>query len=507
MLAGATEARGIEGKAGAATVARPTLGYLVIHGAAGLLGFATYFAFSRTVAPAAYADYALVIATATAINAFLYSWIGISLNRWFQDPRVDQASYVSSLVGLFAVISAAVVLVQLGIFGLWPQPIPMIIVIGCPAISVLWAWYELSLQLSRARMQVARYGLKMVLRAGLLLGLGAALAVFGWGAAGLLVALGIGLLAAGLSALPKDLEGFALRLASFGPLRELYAYGWPLALCMGLSWVVGMSDRYLIYWLIDEEAAGQYALAYGFAQQPVWLALLASSRGTLPMAARAYEREGEAGAKAVLSRNLGTMLLICLPVVALEVIAAPQLNALFLGEAYARAGAVIMPIVAIAILLQGLRAFHLDIAVHLAKRTRVLIGLWALAAGANVMLNLILIPHLGIVGAAWATLIAHVVAIGYFLLRVPRPQVLGLDRRDLFKITGALLVFAGCLFLLPEEVGGVWFLAGTTAAGLTYGVMGCILNPIGLRPSLRRALPRSDLRRLPIVSAPDRPRL
>ena len=468
------------------TVARPTLGYLVIHGIAGALGFSTYFVFSRVVPPSAYADYALIIATAGAVSAFLYSWIGVTVNRYFQDTHVDQARYVSSIVVMFAAISTAVVLVQIVALLLWPHPVPLAILIGCPVTTVLWAWFELSLQLARARMQIANYGAKTLLRAALLLGVGTALALAGWGASGLLVALAIGLLAGGLSGLPKDLKGFGVRLAGLAPIRQLFDYGWPLALCLGLAWVVGTSDRYLIYWLIGEEAAGQYALAYGFAQQPVWLALIATSRATLPLAARAYESGGEPAAKAVLSHNLGLMLLVCLPVVVLEVVAAPQLNGLFLGDTYAPAGTAIMPVVAVVALLQGLRSLHLDIAVHLAKRTRVLIGLWALAASANVLLNLVLIPRLGIVGAAWANLIAHLVAGGYFLLWVPRPAVLGLQGRDLLKIVGALVVFTGLLVLLPADLGGTWFLAGTAVAGLIYGAIGWTLNPLDLRNSLGR---------------------
>lgn len=467
-----------------ATLARPTFGYLLIHGLVGVLGFATYFAFSRTVAPAAYADYALIVATATAINAFFYAWIGLSLNRCFQEPHVDQGRYVSSIVVMFAAISAVIVLLQLLLFGLWPRPIPTEILIACPLITLLWAWFELSLQLARSRMQIANYGAKALLRAGILLGIGTALGGLGWGASGLLTGLVIGLVVAGASGLSKDLEGFSLRKADMAPLRHLYAYGWPLALCLGLSWVVGMSDRYLIYWLIGDEAAGQYALAYSFAQQPVWLVLLASSRATLPTAARAYEHEGEPGAKAVLSQNLGIMLMVCLPVVSLEVLTAPQLTGLFLGEAYALAGAAVMPVVAIATMFEGLRAFHLDIAVHLARRTRRLIGLWTLAAAANVLLNLVLIPRFGVVGAAWSTLIAHILAVAYFVLWIPRPDVLGFRGSALLRIGGALVTFAGILVLLPAGLSGAWFLIGVAAAGLVYGALAWLLEPVDLRASL-----------------------
>jgi len=60
----------------------------------------------------------------------------------------------------------------------------------------------------------------------------------------------------------------------------------------------------MVYWLIGEDATGQYSLAADFAAQPVWLALLANSRAALPLTARAYEQFGDRAAKAVLSQNL-----------------------------------------------------------------------------------------------------------------------------------------------------------------------------------------------------------
>ena len=466
-------------------VRRSALGYLLIHGIVGVLGFSTYLAFSRVVSPDAYADYALIVALAGGVYAFLYSWIGLSVNRFFQDPHLDQAKYVSSIVVMVVALSAVVVLVQLTMMLLWPGPVPMLFLVAGPVITVLLAWFHLSVELSRARMQIANYGAKTLLRAILLLAIGTSLALAGWGASGLLIGFATGLLAAVLSALTKDLGGFALRSASLAPLRDLYAYGWPLAICLGLAWVVGMSDRYLLYWLIGEEAAGQYALGAEVAAQPVWLALTASSRAALPLAGQAYDQAGEQAAKAVLSQFLGIMLVICLPVVALEVVAAPQLAGLLLGQAYAPAAAAIMPIVAIATILQGLRSLHLDMAVHLTKRTRVLIGLWALAAGANVLLNLLLIPRLGIAGAAWATLIAHALATAYFLLRVPRPAVLGLGGRDLLKIVAALAVFVGLLVALRLSFEGFWFFIGAGGAGLIYGAICWLLDPVDFRGLLR----------------------
>ncbi len=52
----------------------------------------------------------------------------------------------------------------------------------------------------------------------------------------------------------------------------------------------------------------------------------------------------------------------------------------------------------------GVKSFYFDIAFHLAKRTIYLIYISAFAAVINIILNFLLIPEFGIIGACWASL-------------------------------------------------------------------------------------------------------
>jgi hypothetical protein len=123
------------------------------------------------------------------------------------------------------------------------------------------------------------------------------------------------------------------------------------------------------------------------------------------------ERGGEGQARAQLAHNGELIMAAALAGAAGLVVLAPSILTLLVGAAFRPAAASILPIVVAASAMAGIKAYHFDIAFHLGKHSRKLVLLAALAAVINVVLNLLLIPPLGIMGAAWATLGAYAVAL------------------------------------------------------------------------------------------------
>jgi O-antigen/teichoic acid export membrane protein len=431
------------------------LQYLVIQGIAGALGILSYVIFSRLVSPGDYGQYNIVVVTSSAFSAFFFSWISVSINRIFQDPGKDQESYVSSIISAIVKISLLVLLLQILASMILKSYVSLSVAVWCPIITISSALFDISCALSMARHQVLEYGIKTIVRGTLVLGVGGVAAWYGAGAVGLLIASSLAFLAAVCFGLKTDIAGSSWAKVEAGAVRDLFSYGWPLAVCLGLAWVVDLSDRYLIYWIIGDAAAGQYALAYGFAQQPMWMAMVAASRATLPNAARAYETAGVPAARELLTQALTILIAVTAPVLAVEIFFAPELAGLFLGAQYIPAAVEIMPIVALATFIQGWRSAYLDISIHLAKQTRSLISMWIVTAIVNIFFNLILIPRIGIVGAAYSTLVAHAVAVGYFCFFIRPPAVLGASTSNLVKIVLAIVVVIGGIRMLMPAYDGV----------------------------------------------------
>jgi O-antigen/teichoic acid export membrane protein len=194
-------------------------------------------------------------------------------------------------------------------------------------------------------------------------------------------------------------------------LREQLRYGLPLTVTFALAWVVSGSDRLLLAWLLDEEAAGYYSAGYDLAFQSLTLVVTIINTAAFPLAVDALERGGPVQAREQLAHNGELIITTALSGAAGLVILAPAVLGLFIGEAFRPGAAAILPIIAAASAIAAIKAYHFDIAFHLGKHIRTLVWISAMAAVINVGLNLWLIPRLGIVGAAWATLVAYAIAL------------------------------------------------------------------------------------------------
>ena len=124
-----------------------------------------------------------------------------------------------------------------------------------------------------------------------------------------------------------------------------------------------------------------------------------------PMVLRLWADEGEAVIQYFLQRVFHLYLLFAIPMVAGVSAVAEPLLLLVASEKY-RAGAAIIPWVIGGVALQGLFPVA-SAGLQIQKRSgRILLAILS-AAGLNVLLNLLLIPSLGIEGAAIATLLAY----------------------------------------------------------------------------------------------------
>ena len=141
----------------------------------------------------------------------------------------------------------------------------------------------------------------------------------------------------------------------------------------------------------------------------------------------ALERHGHAGLKEAAREQASTFLLIGVPAaVGLALVARPMAE-FMIGEDLRGAAAAITPWIALAALMSGLSSYYFGQAFTLGKRTSLLFVTMAIPAATNVVLNLILIPLHGVMGAAWATAaslaigLTSVILIGRRVVALPIP--------------------------------------------------------------------------------------
>ncbi len=160
---------------------------------------------------------------------------------------------------------------------------------------------------------------------------------------------------------------------------------------------------------------------------------------------------------------------------------ARPLAEVMIGEGLRVQAAAITPWIALSALLFGLTAYYFSQAFTLGRKTKLLLLAMTIPAGANVILNLLLIPRFGVMGAAWATAasfglgLLSTMALGRRVIPMPIPW------DSLGRCLVATGVMAAVVAWLPE-IGGLAELAlHSTIGGMVYAVVALILNAAGVR--------------------------
>jgi len=200
---------------------------------------------------------------------------------------------------------------------------------------------------------------------------------------------------------------------------------------------------------------------------------------------RLYDEGKIAEVKTILSRSLRYSLMLVIPSVFGVSVLSKPLVLLFTTAEFADASPAIVPLIASAAAVFGIASITVY-SLQLTKKTKLVATTWLIAALANVGLNLVLIPRLGIVGAAIATLLSFTftsIAVNYlsfkslpiiidwfFILKSLIASAVmaaviwlvapyGLIATVLWIITGAAIYFC-VLFLLRgltvEEIKSLW---------------------------------------------------
>lgn len=444
--------------------------YLLARGLPGVLNFAAIAVYSRLLNPEEYGAYTLTIAAVSAVDALLLHWLRLALLRFLPMQGGEQRNTLATVLKLYGAVTIGVSLLAVG--GSWlfvADPFTRQLVLLGAALFMVQGGFELTVERERSELSPRRYGTYALLRSVIALGVGAGLAAAGLGAVGVL----LGLVAALLFPLVA-LGGLSRWLRSardpYDPRlsRRLTAYGLPLAATSILAFLVSGSDRFMLAAFIDTAAAGQYAVGHDLAQFTLGLLLNIVNLAAYPLIVSAFEREGEEAARRMLRWTLHLMLLVGLPAAVGMVALAPNIATVFVGADFREAAALIIPGIAIAASLAGFKAFYVDLSFQLRGRTIIQVWVLLITALVNIGLNLVLIPLWGIVGAVYATVAAHAVAIVLSLvlsrttMRLPMP-----DRQMLPIFAATALMLVGLLFV-RHHVGLAALIGQVGVGALTY---------------------------------------
>jgi len=461
---------------------RHTALYLLARGLPALINLSAIALYTRMLDTDEYGQYVVVVAAVSALNAVFFSWLVLAMERYlpaYGDSGKELIAVIAHiflwLVGMTAILGTIVVvffwhdhtlrwLAGLGAVMLWAQ-----------------AWFELTLAIARSKFAPFRYGVLSTLKAGLAVCFGAILIVLDYGAIGALLGLLAGWTLASVGFGWREWAGARPVPPDRSLFRSLGAYGLPLTIVFFLNYLVSSSDRFLLGYLIDVGTVGVYAAGYDLAQFSVGFLMSAVNLAAFPQIIRAMKAGGISLAREQMRKNVLLLLGIAVPAVIGLCMLSENISNVILGNSFNHEASRIIPLIAIAVLLSGIKSFYVDLGFQLGHATQK--QLWSIigAAIVNILLNLLWIPRFGFVGAAYATIAAFAVGLCASMVLVRGVFPVPSPPKDTYKVLLASIPMALILWPMMHFQGSIVLIGQITCGVVVYTIFLWLLNPGGLR--------------------------
>ena len=234
-------------------------------------------------------------------------------------------------------------------------------------------------------------------------------------------------------------------------LKEQLSFAIPTIPSNVSSWVVDSSDKYVIGIILGSVAVGCYSP--GYALGSILLMFLTPFAVLLPaVLPEHYEKGDLKQVHKYLNYSMKYYLLITIPaVIGMSILSKPLLLIITTPE-IALGGYMITPIVCLGALFMGMYGITNNILI-LEKNTKILGKLWISVAITNILLNIILVPYLGIMGAGIATLICYIIAFLITAIVSRKTMKLPFNMKEIIKISIASGIMGIIIYLLnPKEI-------------------------------------------------------
>ncbi|MFQ5349977.1 MAG: oligosaccharide flippase family protein [Thermoanaerobaculia bacterium] len=285
-----------------------------------------------------------------------------------------------------------------------------------------------------------------------------------WGLIGVRAAVALGILAVVWRRLGRP-------AFDWSRLKPLLAYSIPLMPNGVLRWLINYADRLVIIQVLGLAAVGVYAASYSLGKV---LHLLVMPLGVVlfPFLSRLWDRGERAEVRRYLSHATRYYLLVAMPAcVGIGLLSQPLLR--LIATARFETSTALVLWIALGFVLNGV--FQINVyAFHLTHRTRSLSLILGASAALNIALNILLVPTLGLTGAAIATATAF--ALMAVSALVCGRRLIGYSIRwlDLGKGLAGVAIMVGVIRLLPAPAGWAGIVGVAALGAAVY--FACLLG-------------------------------
>jgi O-antigen/teichoic acid export membrane protein len=258
--------------------------------------------------------------------------------------------------------------------------------------------------------------------------------------------------------------------------RASIAFGLPLVVYEFAFILLGTSDRFLVRYFLGANALGFYSVASGLARNANDLLLTPLGLALVPIYMRLWNTEGAEKTSAFLNRALDGFVMASLGMLAAVAASGRDIVILLASAKYDGAERIVP------LLLGGLivYAMHMFVGAGLLlhKRTLRMAALLVVSVAANVPLNFILVPRVGLLGGALATLLSYSLCIAMLFQAAKKLLPVSLNAKALLKY--AILAIVAWLVASRVDIASP-ILGLLVKTSIVFGIYGGMLYCVDQR--------------------------
>jgi len=218
--------------------------------------------------------------------------------------------------------------------------------------------------------------------------------------------------------------GFRLRFA-----RSALVFSLPLIAYELTSVILDSGDRLLIGRYLGLTQVGIYSAAYSVATYAEEALMTPVNMALMPAYMKVWVDRGAEATARFLTRALDLFVLGCGLIALLVYVNASDLVTVLASRKFS-AGAPLLPILVLGLLIYAVHIFfNAPLIIH--KRSMVLTSVTTVCCVLNILMNVLMLPRMGIAGAAWATLFSYLIMVVALAIISRKLMVVGIPLKAL----------------------------------------------------------------------------
>lgn len=409
-----------------------------------------------------YGLYTVSIAMLSFLCIIFSDWIGLSGLRFFRHHQLleDLPKYLTTLVALLVLnvflMFAISFIFKDGLFDLFHISFKYTLAILVLIIPV--SIRALLSQLLRAQLKSISYTFTTILNQFATIFLSVFFAkFFNLGAASILLGMGVSISLIDILLLYQSeiLKVFKFQKVEWKFILPIIKYGIPIAATSLSAWIITQSNKFIMNGISGFSKAALVGVGYGLTL-PILMTLFAIiTVAAIPRIINLYEAKIDV--RPVISKFLGYYLLVSLPIVTIMALYNTEYTQLFTNSKFYEAS-VLVPYFAYGVFFLSM-AEYTTLQYHLANKTHIEFVIKLISGILGVVLNVILIPKMGLIGVGIAALAANllylllslIIVLPNLDLKTPKNTIL---RLIISSIPSAIIVyiFKTYLNIIPGAV-------------------------------------------------------